>query len=143
MSGPCRVDECGSNAMPRIPPEFCRRMLLLAPTAAVLAPAVVVSAADLTFDLKIERRQVPQNMRVIRVSQGDVVKLRWSTDQPLTLHLHGYDIEQHVEPGATTDLTFAASATGRFPVHVHAQGGRPDGHTHEEEPLVNIEVYPH
>jgi hypothetical protein len=100
-------------------------------------------AAELTFDLKVAHGRVPDTMRLIRVRQGDVVRLRWSTDQPLTLHLHGYDIEKHVEPGATTDLTFAASATGRFPVHVHAQGGRPDGHTHEEEPLVNIEVYPH
>jgi hypothetical protein len=99
-------------------------------------------AAELTFDLKVAHGRVPDTVRLIRVRQGDVVRLRWSTDQPLTLHLHGYDIEKHVEPGAITDLTFAASATGRFPVHVHAQGGRPDGHTHEEKPLVNIEVYP-
>jgi len=56
--------------------------------------------------------------------------------------LHGYYIEKHVEPGTTTDLTFTAYATGRFPVHVHAQGARIDGPAHEEEPLVNIEVYP-
>ena len=126
--------------MPRIPPGLCRRLLLLAPTAAVLAPAVGASAADLTVDLKIERGQVPQNMRVIRVSQGDVVKLRWSTDQPLTLHLHGYDIEQKIAPGAVSELTFTARATGRFPVEVHVpkRGG---GHSHGA-PLVQIEVYP-
>src|SRR5216684_3266248 len=121
-SSPCRVDECGSNAMPRIPPEFCRRMLLLAPTAAVLAPAVGASAADLTVDLKIERGQVPQNMRVIRVSQGDVVKLRWSTDQPLTLHLHGYDIEQTLERGAVACLALGAAT----PAAAHGFGQRYD-----------------
>ena len=128
--------------MPRIPPTLCRRMLLLAPTAAVLAPAVGASAADLTFDLKIERGQVPQNMRVIRVSQGDVVKLRWSTDQPLTLHLHGYDIEQTLERGAVAEMTFIARSTGRFPVHVHDGSARAGSHSHQEAPLVLIEVYP-
>ena len=127
--------------MPRIPPGLCRRMLLLAPTAAVLAP-VGASAVDLTFDLKIERGQVPQNMRVIRVSQGDVVKLRWSTDQPLTLHLHGYDIEQTLERGAVAEMTFTARATGRFPVHVHDGSARAGSHSHQEAPLVLIEVYP-
>jgi FtsP/CotA-like multicopper oxidase with cupredoxin domain len=128
--------------MPRIPPGLCRRMLLLlAPTAAVLAP-VGASAADLTFDLKIERGQVPQNMRVIRVSQGDVVKLRWSTDQPVTLHLHGYDIEQTLERGAVAEMTFTARATGRFPVHVHDGSVRTGSHSHQEAPLVLIEVYP-
>jgi hypothetical protein len=99
-------------------------------------------AAELGFDLKVAHGRVPDAMRLIRVKQGDVIRLRWSADQPVTLHLHGYDIEKHVEPGTTTDLTFAAYATGRFPVHVHAQRASPDGHTHEEEPLVIIEVYP-
>jgi len=117
-------------------------MLLMAPTAAVLASAVGASAADLTVDLKIERGQVPQNMRVIRVSQGDVVKLRWSTDQPLTLHMHGYDIEQTLERGAVAAMTFTARATGRFPVHVHDGSARAGSHSHQEAPLVLIEVYP-
>src|SRR5260370_31286454 len=99
-------------------------------------------AAELTFDLKVAHGRVPDTMRLIRVRQGDVVRLRWRTDQPLTLHLHGYDIEKHIESGATSELTFTAYATGRFPVYVHAQGARAGGHAHEEEPLVNVEVYP-
>ena len=99
-------------------------------------------AAELTFDLKVEHGRVPDTMRLIRIKQGDVVRLRWNTDQPLTLHLHGYDIEKYVEPGTTSDLTFTAYATGRFPVHAHAQGARAGCPTHEEEPLANIEVYP-
>ncbi len=35
------------------------------------------------------------------------------------LHLHGYDIEKRIEPGAVTEMTFTARATGRFPVEVH------------------------
>jgi hypothetical protein len=101
-----------------------------------------IMAAELTFSIEIEHGHVPETVRLIRVKQGDMVRLRWSTDQPLTVHLHGYDIEMPVEPGTTTDLTFTAYATGRFPVHVHAQGALGSGHTQEEEALVNIEVYP-
>jgi hypothetical protein len=99
-------------------------------------------AAELTFDIKIERGRVPDAMRLIRVNEGDVVKLRWTSDQPIVLHLHGYDIEKRVAPGAITELAFTAFATGRFPIHVHAQGAGAGGHTHEDAPLATIEVYP-
>jgi hypothetical protein len=97
-------------------------------------------AESLTFDLRIERGRVPANMRVIRVKQGDVVTLRWSSDRPIALHLHGYDIETKVEPGKPADMSFTARATGRFSIEEHKPktGG---GHTHEA-PIVRIEVHP-
>ncbi|MFV1981087.1 MAG: hypothetical protein ACC655_08040, partial [Rhodothermia bacterium] len=36
---------------------------------------------------------------VVRVTQGDRVDLRWVTDVPLVIHLHGYDVEKSLEPG--------------------------------------------
>src|SRR2546428_4308570 len=104
-----------------------------------VAPAM---AAQLSFDLKVERGRVAENMRLVRVKQGDVVTLRWTSDQPLVLHLHGYDIEKRIGPGAATELTFTAYATGRFPIHVHAQGEHAGDHAHGDAPLVNVEVYP-
>ncbi len=120
------------NPMPRI-------AFVLAAVLILASGAWSALAAELTFDLKIERGRVPDNMRLIRIRQGDVVKLRWTTDRPLTLHLHGYDIEKRVAPGTVTEMTFTADATGRFPVHVHEQGAGP---AHEEALLVNVEVYP-
>jgi hypothetical protein len=108
-----------------------------------LAPLPVVTVAcaeELTFDLSIERGQVPARMRLVRVKQGDVVKLRWSSDRPIALHLHGYDVEQKVEPGAVAEMTFTARATGRFSVQEHkphASGGHSHGST-----IVQIEVLP-
>jgi hypothetical protein len=102
------------------------------------APAL---AAELTFDIKIERGRVPDAMRLIRVNEGDVVKLRLKSDQSIVLHLHGYDIEKRVAAGAITELAFTAYATGRFPIHVHAQGAGA-GRAHEDAPLATIEVYP-
>jgi hypothetical protein len=109
--------------------------------AASTAPGGAI-AAEVTFDLHIERGRLPENMRTIRVEQGDVVKLRCTSDRRQTLHLHGYDIELRVEPGAVADLTFTARATGRFPLHVHGPAERSGSHAHEEPPLVTIEVYP-
>ncbi len=105
------------------------------------ATIIGAGAAELTFDLHIERGRVAENMSIIRVKQGDVVRLRWSTDRSIILHLHGYDIERKVGPGAIGVMEFTAHATGRFPVEVH---GSPEavGHSHGEAPLVRIDVYP-
>jgi hypothetical protein len=113
---------------------------LLALTFAWLACVGGASAEELTFDLKVERGRVAQAMQLIRVKQDDVVKLRWTTDRAMNVHLHGYDIEKKIVPGIVSELTFTARATGRFSVEVHTpkQGG---GHSHGS-PLVRIEVYP-
>jgi len=118
-----------------------RANLPLVALAALLATGIDASRAEeLTFELSVERGRVAAAMRLIRVKQGDTVRLRWRSDRPLTLHLHGYDIETKVDPGAAAELAFTARATGRFPIHVHTpkQGG---GHTHEA-PLVQVEVLP-
>ncbi len=111
-------------------------VLIFALTVDVFA----ASAAELAFDLKIERGSVPANMRLIRVKQGDSVTLRFTSDRPVVLHLHGYDIEKKVGPGSIAEMKFSARATGRFPVEVHAKAG--GGSAHGEAALVQIEVYP-
>jgi hypothetical protein len=117
--------------------RFAVALLLIAARGGLPA-----NAAEVTFDLKVAHGRVAGDMRLIRVKEGDIVRLRWTTDQPLVLHLHGYDIEKRIGPGAATELTFTAYATGRFPIHVHTQGGQAGDHGHGEAPLVNVEVYP-
>jgi hypothetical protein len=122
------------------------------PIAAMLAVLVLLALAvgasrldaqgrEAAFDLKIQKGKVPQNMRLIRVKQGDAVKLRWTTDRTMILHLHGYDIEKKVEPGAVAEMAFEARATGRFSVEEHKPNAK-GGHSHGEAPLVRIEVRP-
>jgi hypothetical protein len=101
----------------------------------------VAHAAEVTFDLEIVKGKVSPSMRLIRVKQGDAVKLRWSSDQPMVVHLHGYDIEQKVEPGRVTEMSFTARTTGRFPIEEHQPRAK-GSHAHGEAPLVRIEVYP-
>lgn len=105
-----------------------------------IAPACA-QTADLAFDLKIEQGRVPQNMRLLRVKQDDAVKLRWASDQPIILHLHGYNIEKSVEPGTVTEMAFIARATGRFSVEEHKPNAR-GSHAHGKASLVRIEVRP-
>ncbi len=124
-----------------MPPALFNAMkFVLLPVFALAIGALAASAAELAFDLKIERGSVPANMRLIRVKQGDSVTLRFTSDRPIALHLHGYDIEKKVEPGSVAEMKFSARATGRFPVEVHAKAG--GGSAHGEAALVQIEVYP-
>ena len=98
-------------------------------------------AAQVTYALSIANGHVSDNMRLIRVKQNDVVKLEWSTDKPITVHLHGYDIEQELKPGTVTPMTFTAHATGRFTIEPHMGKTPSGGHAHGDV-LVTIEVYP-
>jgi hypothetical protein len=111
--------------------------------ALLVTPGLAVTGAkadELTFELRIDRGQLPPAKRLIRVKQGDVVKLRWSSDRPIALHLHGYDIERKVEPGVVAEMTFTALATGRFPVAEH-QARSGGSHTHGA-PIVQVEILP-
>ena len=115
--------------------------MLLLVMLAIGAASAAAQAPEVAFDLKIEKGRVAASMRLIRVKQGDAVKLRWTSDRPIVLHLHGYDIEKKVEPGAVTEMAFEARATGRFPVEEHKPNAK-GGHSHGEAPLVRIEVRP-
>jgi hypothetical protein len=101
----------------------------------------VAQGTEWVFDIRIEKGKVAQTMRLVRVNQGDMVRLRWTSDRPIVLHLHGYDIERKVEPGAVAEMAFEARATGRFPVEEHKPGTK-GSHAHGEAPLVRIEVRP-
>jgi FtsP/CotA-like multicopper oxidase with cupredoxin domain len=120
------------------------RRLRLAINTGMLALCLIVSipfahAAEVTYALRIENGNVPADMQLIRVTQGDVVKLQWTADKPSIVHLHGYDIEKRVVPGAVTEMTFTARATGRFQLHLHGSAAETHGH---EDALTTIEVYP-
>lgn len=95
-----------------------------------------------TFSLEIRARKVVGTTRTLRVKQGETAMLRWTTDETVVLHLHGYDIEQVVEPGAPAELTFKAHATGRFPITAHGFGGHGHKGAHGETTLAYIEVLP-
>lgn len=97
--------------------------------------AWAASPTDQTFDIKISHGRVANDMYVIRVKQGDRVRLRLTSAEPMVLHLHGYDIEKELKPGIATEFAFEAYAAGRFPVNTHSE----DSH---EATLLYVEVHP-
>ena len=102
-----------------------------------MAGAESPQATIRTFELRIEQRRVPPAQRVLRATEGERVELRWSADEPLVLHLHGYDIETRVAPGKPAVTAFAARLTGRFPVAIHTEGSK-----HQHSTLLHVEIHP-
>ena len=70
-----------------------------------------------TFDLAVEDGEM--SPAEISVHEGDSVTLRVSSDEPMELHLHGYDVEREVGPGKKARLHFEADLTGRFEFEDH------------------------
>lgn len=96
------------------------------------------SKPDRVVKIEIHRRKVVTPGTVIRVTEGETIDLRWTSDEAVDLHLHGYDIELRVVPGAAAVMVVNAVTTGRFPITSHGWAG--GGHGHDG--LAYLEVYP-
>ena len=119
---------------------------LAAGALALLAAHGAAGAGDapVVHELAIADRAVVGEP-VVRVTEGDRVELRWTTDEAAEIHLHGYDVVLGLVPGATATMAFDAHATGRFPVTAHgfgAHGEEDAGHGHDEAVLLYVEVHP-
>lgn len=121
-----------------------RRTWLVWLAAGWFIPSVLVAVAGAqdspqrVIDIRIENRKVVAPEEAIRVTEGETIELRWTSDELVELHLHGYDLEIHVRPNEPAAILIDAHATGRFPVTSHGWGE--GGHGHEE--LTYLEVYP-
>ena len=100
-------------------------------------------------EVAIENRAVAGEQSVLRFTEGERVRVRWTTDEAAEIHVHGYDLFVELEPGKATVVEFDAYATGRFPVTAHGFGtaGEGEGHGHggegdDEIVLLYIEVHP-
>lgn len=98
-------------------------------------------AAEKVIDVRIEQRNVVQPGESVRVVQGDVITVRWHSDEAVKLHMHGYDIRLNVAANKPAEMHFDASVNGRYPVTSHGFGAE-HGHSHGDEALFYIEVYP-
>jgi hypothetical protein len=95
--------------------------------AAGLLPLLLLAAAacgsgepqEQTFELAIEHGSLVQEDSVLRVKQDDTVTMLVTADEPVSFHLHGYDLEMEAKPGAPATLEFIADATGSFRFTIH------------------------
>ena len=89
------------------------------------------------FEVAVQNGKVAGTSDTLRVKQGDAIRLRWSSDAAITLHLEGYNIEALVSPASPATMQFVADLPGRFPVEQHAEGG-----AHGRGAVMYLEVYP-
>ena len=92
--------------------------------------AVLLAAAcedrepqDVAFEMEIVGGELTGDESTLTVNQGDTVTIDWTSDLPLLVHLHGYNIEAQVGPGVTAPMNFEAHATGRYDIFIHAAEG--------------------
>jgi FtsP/CotA-like multicopper oxidase with cupredoxin domain len=120
----------------------------LASPVATAADREGAQAPTRSFELRIERRRVPQAQRTLRATEGERVELRWTSDESLVLHLHGYDIETRVARDKPAVTSFTARLTGRFPVAIHVDaapgrsGSAAKSSSHHHVTLLHVEVHP-
>ncbi len=107
-------------------------------TVKVKAASAAENKADAAVELAINNQRIAGS-NVVRVKEGQTVELRWSTDEAVELHLHGYDVVAKAKPGASAVMRFKAHATGRYPVTIH---GHSHGSGHSEKTLLYLEVHP-
>jgi len=94
------------------------------------------------FKLDIKQRSLSDDHTYVRVKQGDKVRLLWTSDELVLLHIHGYDIIVSLTPEVPSEVTFKAHATGRFPVTSHGFSTTDPTHHAHEITLLYLEVYP-
>ncbi len=107
-----------------------RRSILLALAAITGNGAgLVASGAGLaqsknrrTINLEIRDGKVTVAEKTIRVSEGEEVDIKWTTDETVALHLHGYDVQALAKPDRSVSMTFQAHTAGRFPISAHGRG---------------------
>jgi len=113
-----------------------RRLIAWMAVAAFGGTAATAAAASTqAFSIAIVGGRV-QGDETLKVRKGDQVRVSMTSDQPMMLHLHGYEIEAKVEPPAPTLLAFKADLAGRFPIHVHTHGAG------NHRAVLFIEVHP-
>ena len=128
----------------RSPSESSSRLMRCLACGAIIATCAgmvrMVVAADTVqhkvLTLSVVNGAVAGVGDTVKVQQGDDLELRWSSDKPMQLHLHGYDIEIKVSPQAPAVMSFKANIPGRFPVEAHGQA---PGH---HRPVLYLEVHP-
>jgi FtsP/CotA-like multicopper oxidase with cupredoxin domain len=111
------------------------RPRLIALLALATIAGAAAAASPKSFSVEIAGGRV-KGEETLKVRQGDQVQVRFTSDQPVVLHLHGYDIDARVAPPAPALMAFTARLAGRFPVHEHRHG--PGNH----RAVLFIEVHP-
>ena len=117
------------------------RPLCMLVTLLLFVPLLAFSAEQRVV-YKIKEQRISAKPPTLKVKQGDSLLIEWSSDEAVSIHLHGYDVLLKLTPSIPGQMKFVAHSLGRFPVSAHAQGKEQHGKQHAEVPLLYLEVLP-
>ncbi len=91
-----------------------------ATASAALTPGAAPSpASGKTITVQIADGKVTPKSGRVAVVRGDKVRLVVTSDVADEVHVHTYDLELRLKPGAPATLEFTADKTGLFEVETH------------------------
>jgi hypothetical protein len=105
------------------------------PSTQVQGQGVILSAPLKQFSVEVGATDAKSAQPVFRVTENDEVAIRVTSDQAGTLTLHGYTDGVAVTKKGVATVRIKATHTGRFPLHLHGEGG-----SHLE--IATIEILP-
>ena len=109
---PSRFSKCALKENP-----WTRASIHLLAAFLVLTPTHT-RAETLTFEVTI-RDGSTASPPVLRARKGDSIVINWTTDVPLVIHIHPYQVEQEMTPDKPATMDLLASISGRFPIEAH------------------------
>ena len=121
---------------------ICGTLLSIVPASITNAQYSRPTQGEHLVKLEIKQLSVLDGLKSIRVSQGERIRLHWTSDEAVVLHLHGYDIEISLFPNTPSEMTLEAGTTGRFPITSHGFGASNSTHHDHKLTLIYLEVYP-
>jgi hypothetical protein len=87
---------------------------------------------DAPETIRIKAGKPVGGVKTLKFRHGDEIALRFTSDEPGEVHIHGYDQEVGVGPGGAKVVRFKASLEGIFEIEDHES----------EELLAKLEVRP-
>jgi hypothetical protein len=57
--------------------------------------------------------------KALEFSGGERVRFRVTSDEPVEVHVHGYDVEEAAAPGRPAEFSFAPKIQGAYDIELH------------------------
>ena len=90
------------------------------PSAAPTATATTGTPAEPAVQtVEVKGGKPVGGIAKLSIGHNQTMRLVVTSDTDGEVHLHGYDVEKKVGPGAPARFTFKADITGRFEVELH------------------------
>lgn len=86
------------------------------------SPPTSEEAASVQVAVEVKDGEVRGDVQRVDVPVGGTVDLRVTSDVGDTVHVHGYDLEKHVDAGQPASVAFTADIPGQFEVELEDRG---------------------